>query len=269
MSRSDEVLSRALELREQGDLAGAIEALRVGASNALGDATLALNLAKMLSEDGQLDRAEPWFKHAMKLAPDDLDLRLAYGTFLGQTGHAAAARDYLLGVVKDLELAFEQASELGDSEAIIEVNRFLGAASVNIGRAALECGDAAMAIAFARGWVQDAECGDAAKELIADALDSDDLDPQRLAELSLEGGRITPAVVTLLIDTALGREPPDLASVERAVAAADAHLPSDWQHGDPALERVLGMARAQLGRAVMRGAANAADFPALLSVQGR
>ena len=57
--------------------------------------------------------------------------------------------------------------------------------------------------------------------------------------------------------------------VERAVAAADAHLPSDWQHGDPALERVLGMARAQLGRAVMRGAANAADFPALLSVQGR
>ena len=266
MTPSDAALQHALALRDEGDLTGAIETLRAAASLDLGDAQLALNLAKMLCEAGQFERAEPWFRHALKLAPDDLDLRLAYGTFLGQTGHAAAARDYLSAVMKDLEQALDQASMLGDRDAILEVNRFLGAASVNIGRAALECGDAAMAISFARGWLDDPECGEAAKALIADALDSDDLDPQRLAELSLEGGRVTPAVVALLIDTALGREPPDLAAVERAVVAADEALDADWQHRDEALVRVLGMARAQLGRAVMRGGLDPQDFPALLSV---
>jgi len=266
MTPSDAALHQALTQRDEGDLDGAIETLRAAASLDLGDAQLAVNLAKMLSETGQLDRAEPWFRHALKLAPDDLDLRLAYGTFLGQTGHAPEARDYLLGVMQDLEQALDQASMLGDRDAILEVNRFLGAASVNIGRAALECGDAPMAISFGRGWLDDPECGEAAHALIADALDSDDLDPQRLAELSLEGGRVTPAVVTLLIDTALGRQPPDLIAVERAVAAADEALEEDWQASDEALARVLGMARAQLGRAVMRGGLDANDFPALLSV---
>lgn len=266
MTPSDVALQHALALRDGGDLAAAIDTLRAAASLDLAHAELAVNLAKMLSESGQFDKAEQWFRHALKLVPDDLDLRLAYGTFLGQTGQAAIARDYLLGVMKDLEAALDQASMLGDRDAILEVNRFLGAASVNIGRAALECGDAAMAISFARGWLDDPECGEAAQALIADAIDSDDLDPQRIAELSLDGGRVTPAVVTLLIDTALGREPPDLVAVERAVAAADEALDPDWQHSDEALTRVLGIARAQLGRAVMRGGLDANDFPALSAV---
>jgi len=263
---SDAALQQALALRDAGDLMAAIDTLRAAASLDLADAELTLNLAKMLAESGQFNKAEPWFRHALKLAPDDLDLRLAYGTFLGQTGQAAVARDYLLGVMQDLEAALDQASMLGDRDAILEVNRFLGAASVNIGRTALECGDAAMAISFARGWLDDPECGEAARALIADAIDSDELDPQRIAELSLDGGRVTPAVVTLLIDTALGHEPPDLAAVERAVAAADEALDGDWQHSDEALTRVLGVARALLGRSVMRGGLDPNDFPALLAV---
>jgi hypothetical protein len=169
----------------------------------------------------------------------------------------------------DLEQALEHASMLGDRDAVLEVKRFLGVTSVNLGRAALECGDPAMAIAFARSWLGDPEYGEAAETLIGDALESDDLDPLRLAELSLESGRVTPAVVTLLIDAALAEVPPDLASIERALAAAHVALPADWSLGEETIEPLLSSARAALGRAVMRGGADARDFPTLMSVHSR
>ncbi len=267
MSASDEALRLALAQRAGGDLGGAIDILWRAVSADLSDATLATNLAKMLTESGQIERAEPWFRHALKLSPDDLDLRLAYGTFLGQRGDTDAARVCLTALMKDLERLLDDATALGDTDAILEIRRFLGVASINLGRAALDSGDAATAIDFARPWLDDAEYHEAAQALIADALDSDALDPHRLAELSLASGRVTPAVVTLLIDTALARVPPDLASIERALAAAQRSLPDGWWRGEEALVRVLGMARAELGRAVMRGGLDPRDFPALLSVQ--
>ena len=266
-SPSDEALRRALRHREGGDLPAAIEILRAAVSADLGEPALAINLAKMLAESGQIERAEPWFRHALKLAPGDLDLRLSYGTFLGQSGNPEAAREHLQGVINDLEGALEHASLFGDRAAMLEIHRFLGAASVNLGRAALECGDPATAIAFSRDWVRDDEHGLAAKELMADALDADNLDPAHLAELSLDEGRVTPAIVTVLIDAALDKEPPDLAAVERAVALADDSLPVDWPHAHEPLERALGAARALLGRAIMRGEHDARDFPTLLAIR--
>lgn len=266
-SPSDEALRLALRQRDGGDLSGAIEILRAAASGDLSDATLTINLAKMLAEAGQVERAETWFRHALKLAPDDLDLRLSYGTFLGQTGHPEAAREHLQRVISDLEDALAHASAFGDRAAILEIHRFLGAASVNLGRAALECGDPATAIAFSRDWLQHDEHGDAAKALVADALDSERLDPHHLAELSLDEGRVTPAIVTVLIDTALSQAPPDLVAVERAAALADDSLPGDWSHDHEPLTRALDTARALLGRAIMRGEHDAHDFPTLLAIR--
>lgn len=266
-SPSDEALSRALRQRDAGDLFGAIDVLRAAASADLSDPVLALNLAKMLAESGQVERAETWFRHALKLAPDDLDVRLSYGTFLGQAGHPEAAREHLQGVITDLENALAHASAFGDHDAILEIHRFLGAASVNLGRAALECGDPATAIAFSRDWLQDDEHGDAAKALVADALDSDRLDPHHLAELSLDEGRVTPAIVMVLIDSALAQVPPDLVAVERAATLADDSLPGDWSHDHEPLTRALDTARALIGRAIMRGEHDARDFPTLLAIR--
>jgi len=267
---SGDALARALAQRTDGDLAGAIETLRAAAAADLSDPALALNLGKMLAESGQLDRAEPWFRHALKLAPDDLDLRLAYGTWLGQCGRIEEAKEHLTAVMQDLDLAADHAALLGDHDAVLEVRRFLGATAVNLGRAALESGDPALALSFARAWLDDAEHGDAARELVVDALDSDALDPQRLAELSLEDGRVTPAVVALLVDSALGREPPDWQAIEHTLALADDVLPAGWRHSDEALERVLTAARARFGHALMRardghGALDERAFPALLA----
>jgi len=238
MSPSDQALREALLQRAKGDLNGAIEALRVAASRDLGDARLAMNLAEMLADSGQADRAEACFHRALELTPDDLELRLAYGTFLGQTGHVQASRAYLTLLMEDLEAALDQASQVGDSAAIDEVQRFLGTASVSLGRAALACGDATMAVAFARAWLKDPEHGAAARALVGDAL----------------------------VDV-LAEESPDLALVERTVALAMADLPSGWQDQPPALSRALGEARAHLGRAVMRGRRDPGDFPALLALK--
>lgn len=270
MATSDEALERALALRRNGELAAAIETLRAAVAEDLSEPLLALNLAKMLAEAGQLDRAEPWFRHALKLTPDDLDLRLAYGTYLGQCGRIEAAKEHLTAVMHDLDAAADHAAMLGDHAAVLEVRRFLGATAVNLGRAALESGDPALALSFARAWLDDEEHGDAARELIVDALDSDALDPQRLAELSIEDGRVTPAVVALLVDAALGREPPDWEAIERTLALADDVLPAGWRHSDEALERVLTAARARFGHALMRardghGALDERGFPALLA----
>ena len=70
-------LDHALTLRESGDIEGAITFLFKAVGESLNDRGLVITLAKMLSETGKFERAEHWFRHALKIAPD---VSMRFGT---------------------------------------------------------------------------------------------------------------------------------------------------------------------------------------------
>jgi len=137
-------IGRALTQRESGDLEGAIETLMAAIGDTLADAQVAVTLAKMLDESGRGEMAVRWFRHAMKIAPDDAIVRMSYGTFLASQGHFDEAHELLEGARRDAHaLLAVMATGLVDPDPALE--GFLGVTETNLARAAFERGDSARA----------------------------------------------------------------------------------------------------------------------------
>jgi tetratricopeptide (TPR) repeat protein len=251
----DSPLDQALTLRESGDIEGAIALLYSAVSEALTDRGLVITLAKMLAETDQLDKAEHWFRHAHKIAPGDLDVAGAYGTFLAQTGRLAEAR-------LALESARHRARTLTESEP--EARGLLCAIELNLGRVCLELRDFEAARELVRPWLADEQGWDHAHDVFVDLAMELDLDPVALDEERLASGHISPLMVCHRLEDLLEATPPDLLDLERVVARADALFDFDWRHAAPELEEVLARGRQAAVHALMRGTLTPELIPHLL-----
>lgn len=258
-------LPTALDQRESGAIEAAIETLLGAAGQSLADANVALTLAKMLAEAGHVHRAAPWFRHALKLAPDDVLVRAGYGAFLGQTGRVAEARAVLGGARAELKAQLAAAGPDGQ-ESLEWLVGFVASTEVNLARAALETGDTAFARQLVAPWLASAEHWPFAHGVFAEIVERDALDPKALAEAGLGSGCVSPYMVCYLLEQLVDAEPVDFTTLERTLARADECLTFDWQHAAPEIEGVLSQSRALFGHAVMRGGVDAALCPALTAL---
>jgi len=258
-------IGRALTQRESGDLEGAIETLMAAIGDTLADAQVAVTLAKMLDESGRGEMAVRWFRHAMKIAPDDAIVRMSYGTFLASQGHFDEAHELLEGARRDAHaLLAVMATGLVDPDPALE--GFLGVTETNLARAAFERGDSARARALVAPWLAREEHWGNAHGVLSDVLERDDLDPRALAEDGLATGEVSPYMACYLLEQAVEREPCDFATLDRVIGRADEIFAFDWRHAAPEIEAVLVQARQAFGRAVMRGALVAAAHPHLTTL---
>jgi tetratricopeptide (TPR) repeat protein len=261
-------LDVALRQREAGQIELAIETLFAAAATSLGDAELALALAKMLAETAQYERAEPWFRHALKLSPRDLFVRMGHGTFLGQVGRHQQARDTLAEVLDELLESLDIAEMTEDRDTLAALENLIGATSVNLSRSALENGEPALARELTAPWLAHPDHWTYAHDVLADVIEREGLDPHEIAETGLTTGRISPYMVCFLIERALDVVPPDLATIDRIIGRANtifapARPAFDWQHAAPELESALATARKRYGHGVMRGQWRPDELPHL------
>jgi tetratricopeptide (TPR) repeat protein len=204
-------LDHALTLRESGDIEGAITLLFKAVAESLTDRGLVITLAKMLSESGKFERAEHWFRHALKIAPDDLDVQLGYGTFLAETGRFAEAR-------VRLESAQRRAQAIAPADDAYGLRELLVVIECNLARVCLELGDFATTRALVTPWLTDEEGWGQAHDVFVDLAATLGLDPIELDEEGLASGHVSPFMVCHRLEQCLEVEPLDLLGFERVVA---------------------------------------------------
>jgi len=249
-------LDQALTMREAGDIDSAITLLFKAVGESLTDRGLVITLAKMLSETGQFDRAEHWFRHALKVAPDDLDVQFGYGTFLAETGRVQEARAHLGGAQTRARALLDDG--LGDRRLVIAIE-------LNLARAHFELDDHATARALIAPWLADEDGWGGAHDLFVDLAEKLGVDPIEADEEGLVSGQISPFMVCHRLEQFLEVEPPDLLGFERVVARADAIFDFDWRRCAGQIEDILARGRKAAVHAIMRGAIDADLVPHLLS----
>ena len=264
-ANTDTPIGQAVAQREAGDIHGAIATLIAAAADSLADAPLAVTLAQMLAETDQVQRAERWFHHALKLAPDDLHVRMGYGTFLGQTGRVAEARE-VLGPVREEVRDLLASAGPKQKRKLEGIQGFIACTEINLARAAFESGDSAAARALVSPWLADAEYWSGAHNVLAEVLERDGLDPTLLAEEGLASGQVSPYMVCHLLEVAVDTEPCDLPALDRLIARADACFAFDWKCAEPELDAVFARARQLFAHAVMRGVVEPATCPHLAAL---
>jgi tetratricopeptide (TPR) repeat protein len=248
------LLDDALALREDGDLRGAVALLlKAAGEDGLGDVEVVLTLAKMLAESDQLEQAERWFNRAMALAPDDLAVQLAWGTFLGQAGRLDDSRDLLASVGHAARDRLAEALSEGEQQTLGHILSFLGSTEVNLARACLEAGDLEAARALVVPWLSDPEHWPWAQAVFEDLLVETEGDPIAAAREGLSDGQASPSMVLALLEERVAASPPDFAGLDPILARADALFTFDWRHADPAVAQGLAGIRRAYGRAVMKG----------------
>jgi tetratricopeptide (TPR) repeat protein len=246
-------LDEALALREDGDLRGAVALLLRVAADGLDDVEVVLTLAKLLAESDQLEQAERWFGRALSLAPDDLAVQLAWGTFLGQAGRLDASRELLASVGHAARDRLTEALSAGEQQTLGHILSFLGSTEVNLARACLEAGDLGAARELVLPWLADPEHWPWAQAVFTDLLEATGEDPLEAARDGLSSGQASPLMVLALLEDHLRDVTPDFAGVDATLARADALFTFDWRHADPAVTQQLAEVRRAYGRAVMRG----------------
>jgi|GEM_PF-1958304 len=264
----------ALEQRAAGNIDGAIETLLAAASDSLANAEVAVTLGKMLAERGEEDRAEHWLRHAFKLAPDDVIVRLGLGAFLGQTGRIADAMSLLAGVRADARGML--VDRLADPDELEALTGFIASTELNLAQAALESGDSVMARELAGPWLSDSDWWGAAHAVYAQVLERDGLDPEELAQECLATGQVSPYMVCYLLERLLDVADPlsdpiavsswetcDFLTLDAIVGRADECFDFDWRQAEPELVGVMAHARQTFLQAVMRGRIAPADYPHL------
>jgi len=247
----DEALRVALALRAQGDFDGAIDLVRRTVAQDLNDLTLIVTLAKLLTEAGQLARAERWFRRALELDPEDLDVRVGHATFLGQSGRVEDARAGFSRICQDLAAELKVPGTLDDDERVAQIASALAVSGVNLANCALLVGDWQGAVRFASSWLTHPDHWEAAHDIVATAVDKGDLDARALAERGLDSGEISPLMLLFLIDDALERGA--LGAALDLLERGDELFAFDWQRAAPELERALGNGDVLFRRGLMRG----------------
>ena len=188
-------LERAHELRRAGDLEGAIRVLTRNLGQNLAQPQIACALAAMLAEQGHEQRAGRMFRHALKIARDDLFLKANYGAFLGQSGQHEAAREILQEVVVKLRKEGAADTRVAHAECML-------------GHVLLELGKVDEARRLARRWLSHPKAWDMASDVFTWTSGDDPEESLLLAEACLERGEFSPRMVVAIVEDALNRRHP-------------------------------------------------------------
>ncbi len=265
--RHDEALRIALALRAQGDFAGAIELVRGAVADDLNDLTLIVMLAKLLAEHGQLDRAERWFKRALELDPEDLDVRVGHATYLGQCGRLDDAREAFSSICQDLAAELKVPGTLDDEERVDQIASALAVSGVNLANCALLACNFEGAVRFASSWLTHPDHWEAAHDIVANAVERGELEARGVAERGLEAGEISPLMLLFLIDDAL--EAHRLGRALDLLERGNELFTFDWQKSAAELEETLATGDVAFRRAIMRGDIDADTLAAWLAHRSR
>jgi len=266
-ARKEEALRVALALRAQGDFEGAIDLVREAVGEDLTDLTLIVTLAKLLSEHGQIARAERWFKRAIDLDPEDLEVRVAHATFLGQSGQLEACRVAFSRICQDLAAELKVPGTLEDDERVDQIASALAVSGVNLANCALLSGNFEGAVRFASSWLTHDEHWEAAHDILATAVERSELDARELAERGLASGELSPLMWLFLAEDAL--EQGDLARLLSLLERGNGLYAFDWQHAAPELDRLFAQADVAFRRALMREAIDEDTLAAWLAHRSR
>ena len=166
---NQQLYQRAHELREGGDLKGAIDILFDLLAEDMTDGAVVTDLASMLAEDDELDRAERVFEHALKVADDVPFLAVNYGTFLAQCGRHREAREVLNEQCSALVARAEQAEADGAEEAEREAWEGYEIASLNLARLLAETDEPGGALILAKPLLNHPDYWPSADEIMCTA----------------------------------------------------------------------------------------------------
>lgn len=239
-------LDRALTRREEGDLDGAIAILRAAIADDLNDLGLITTLAKMLAESDQLDKAQQWYRRALAMAPDDPDVNFGYGTFLGQSGRFAEAKDHLVRAERVLvELLKDPRNDWAFG--------LMGAVATNHARVRCELGEFDAARAILRPWFRFEDSWPGAFDVLDLMIDKAGLDPDTVLDEGLVSGLIAPPMIEYRLGELFAKQPVDLAAIDRLIARADELFEFDWTSATDSLPALLADLRIAAQRAMMKG----------------
>lgn len=239
-------LDRALTRREEGDIDGAIAILRSAIANDLNDLGLITTLAKMLAESDQLDKAQQWYRRALAMAPDDPDVNFGYGTFLGQSGRFAEAKDHF---VRAERVLLEIMTNDRDDWAF----GLMGAVATNHARVCCELGELDAARAILRPWFRFEDSWPGAFDVLDLLIDKAGLDPDTVLDEGLVSGLIAPPMIEYRLGELFAKQPVDLVAIDQLIARADQLFDFDWTSATDTLPGLLADLRITAQRAMMKG----------------
>ena len=243
---------RAIHQRNAGDLHGAIATLSTASPGPLANAAYATTLAKMLYDVGEVARADRWFRHAFKLAPNDLIVRQGYGTHLSLMDRHEEAHALLSSVAAKIRRCLT-GNDWKMRKAILEADGFIASTELNLAAACLDLGDTAGAFEHSAPWLADPDVWPWAHRICEDVQGRQGRDALEFAAWALSSGPASPPMVRDLIEARLAATPCDSGTLYRLVWRAEKVFNDfvGWRQAVPGLDAVMGRAHRQLTRAVM------------------
>ncbi len=260
----------AIELRNGGDIRGAIAALWPYATLTPDGALVALTLGKLYAEAGDAYRAHGWLTRAAELDPKSFDVRLALATLHAESGAHRKAVEAFLAISRDgLALMLELDAQ-GRFDALEELASLLDAARHNRLQALVELGEHD-SVLFEIGFdLNSAESWREAHYFWAQVIERQGRDPTEAAKDGFELGCISPLMTGILLRSMLEQEPVDLGAIDEVVRNVDELFAEDfeWWRVDASLVQTMENLRRRALRAMMRGEVPAENVLRLLRLPG-
>jgi len=253
----DTLYEKAHQLREEGDLGGAIDIMFELLSRNVQDRAVVRDLASLLAEDDQLDRAERVFQHALKITDQDPALAINYGAFLGQSGRLEESRKWLeqqlAAIAKLLSAAEQEDDTLAD-----EHREGMAICTLNLARTLLEMGEGVQAWGHAEQYLVDPRHWAHADDIVYEAAKQMGEDFHDVCR-RFHASRIASPLMVWQIVEAVAVDTHDVVAAARVLIKATNYLPG-WQlMGAAAGEKVLlDLARSMGDELARRAKTNAA-----------
>ncbi len=247
----ERVIERAARLSAMGDCRGAARVLVRAVGDELDNPWLVGAAARALARDGQLRRSERYFRHALKLAPEDWETRIGYATVVGRLGRVAESCAALELIHDQLERVIAE----GEHRFGLAATAWLGSADLALARFELLSGELAEAAKAERRcvrWLMDADGWEEATSVFIDAVEIRDGDVMEEARGLLDSGVTSPGLVALLLHDAVIEQNQPMRGLEVVLQAVSA-LAFPWVDTLAELPELLSALDHALRRAVMRG----------------
>ncbi len=246
----DRMFEQAHLLRQKGDLGGAIELFFELLARDVRDHAVARDLASLLAQDEQPERAERVFRHALKLTGDDPALSANYGAFLGQSGRLAESRLVLQGLREKLleRLAADQPLPAEEQDELYEG---LAICTLNLAATLLEQGERLPAWRLAEPYLQDPGHWDRADSLLCRAAEELGEDLLTVARRLHAAKKASPLMVWQVLE-AVAVDTHDPVAAARVLVKGSTYLPGrlllDAIEGDEVLQPLARSLDAELTR---------------------
>jgi len=222
-SHQSSQVQAALQLRQAGNLAGAIRLLYEALASNLSDVTVYATLASMLAEHGDFERADRVFQRAFDAGLDDPMLRLNHATFLAASGRSGGHVAEFRNAGHAMVTALATLARTNPAWALADTWNRWATAESNLARLRCAEGDLAAARDLAEKWLTVEHFWPSAHEVVQACM----AEGEELVEFGrlYAAKRASPQMVAALFEQALDT---DVVAALELVAASRAFLPWRW-----------------------------------------